>query len=548
MFSKDSTAILCEMILPLAMVFLGSCTSLEPQLDPQSPYDRLGTRDSQKEHRISKPVPKDVNTITSSTAGDEGPLKTGVQEAIFMAMQNNQELIVQRVNPSIKRTFEDEERAIFEPVLGGEISSGRTLAERLTRTISKTESSTVDRIVGSAFIDKFFPTGTNLSLRGSTSIVDSSLYTDTFAATRLGLTVTQSLLQGADIRANTASIHQAKVDIWISEYELRGFVELLLEEVESRYWDYTLAQRQIEIYTDSLNLAQKQMAEVQERIKIGKLAETELAAAQAEVALRRENLINARSDLAKERLLLLKLLNPPGENMWDRQLILQDQPVVPSVELDDVEQHVKVALKMRADLNQARMEVEKGDLEIVKTKNGLLPKLDFFLTFGKTGYSDSFNRSVHNIDGDSYDIIAGLLFEYPPMNRGARSRHNRAVITRQQSVEAVDNLAQIVQVDVRSAYIEVNRTKEQMAATAATRKFQEEKQRVETEKFRVGKSTSLLVAQAQRDLVASQIAEIEAVVNCLKSLVNLHRLEGSLLERRGIFTHAPKTATLNGVD
>ena len=536
------------MILPLAMVSLASCTSLEPQLDSQSPYNRISTRDSQTEHRIGKSVPKDVNATTSITAGDEGPLKIGVQEAILVAMQNNQDLIVQRMNPSIKRTLEDEERAIFDPVLGAGISSIRTLAERLSRAGSDTESSTIDRILGSVFIDKFFPTGTNLSLQGRTSIVDSSLYTDTFAETRLGLTVTQALLQGADIRANTTSIHQAKVDIRISEYELRGFAELLLEEVESRYWDYALAQRQIEIYTNSLNLAEKQMAEVRERIVIGKLAETELAAVQAEVALRRENLINAGSDLAKERLFLLKLLSPPGKNMWDRQLILQSLPVVPSVELDDVEQHVKVALKMRADLNQARMEVQKGGLEIVKTKNGLLPKLDFFLTFGKTGYSGSFNRSVHNINGDSYDIITGLLFEYPPTNRGARARHNRAAITRQQAAVAVDNLAQIIQVDVRSAYIEVNRTKEQMAATAATRKFQEEKQRAETEKFRVGKSPSLLVAQAQRDLVASQIAEIEAVINCLKALVNLHRLEGSLLERRGIAITALKSATLNGVD
>ncbi len=43
------------------------------------------------------------------------------------------------------------------------------------------------------------------------------------------------------------------------------------------------------------------MAEAQERITIGALAETELAAAQAEVALRRENLINARSNLATRR-------------------------------------------------------------------------------------------------------------------------------------------------------------------------------------------------------------------------------------------------------
>ena len=103
-----------------------------------------------------------------------------------------------------------------------------------------------------------------------------------------------------------------------------------------------------------------------------------------------------------------------------------------------------------------------------------------------------------------------------------------------QGEEALENLAQLVQLDVRSGYIEVNRALEQIAATAATRRFQEEKHRAETEKFRVGKSTSLLVAQTQRDLVASQISEIQAIVNYLNSLVDLFRLEGSLLERRGI--------------
>ena len=88
--------------------------------------------------------------------------------------------------------------------------------------------------------------------------------------------------------------------------------------------------------------------------------------------------------------------------------------------------------------------------------------------------------------------------------------------------------------DVRTAYIEVNRAKKQISATIATRKLQEEKLRIETEKFRVGRSTMFLVAQAQRDLLFSQISEIEAVVNYLKALVELHRLEGSLLERRGI--------------
>jgi outer membrane protein TolC len=42
------------------------------------------------------------------------------------------------------------------------------------------------------------------------------------------------------------------------------------------------------------------------------------------------------------------------------------------------------------------------------------------------------------------------------------------------------------------------------------------------------------VAQAQRDLLQSQIDEVAAVVNHLKALVELYRQDGSLLERRGI--------------
>ena len=45
---------------------------------------------------------------------------------------------------------------------------------------------------------------------------------------------------------------------------------------------------------------------------------------------------------------------------------------------------------------------------------------------------------------------------------------------------------------------------------------------------------ALLVARAQRDFVTSQITEIEAAITYLKALIELYRLEGSLLERRGI--------------
>jgi outer membrane protein TolC len=346
--------------------------------------------------------------------------------------------------------------------------------------------------------------------------------------------VTQALLQGRGLDVNLANLRQAELDTRFSQYELRGFIEALVAQVEETYWNYALSQRRIEIFQNSLQLAEQQLRETEEIIKVGRMAETEVAAAKAEIALRRQNLINARSDMATTRLRLLRLLNPPSPDLWKQEVLLLNQPAVPQVRLDDVATHVEVALRMRPDLNQARLEVELGDLEIVKTKNGLLPKLDLFMNLGKTGYADSFSSSMSNIGEDDYDILAGIRFEYPPRNRDARARRERALLGREQAAEALENLAQLVELDVRSAYIETNRAKEQIYATAATRQLQEESFRVETEKFRVGRSTNLLVAQAQRDLVISQISEIQAVVNYLQALVELHRLEGSLLERRGI--------------
>ena len=541
MFVKNSTTIFYGMILVVKAVLLSSCLSLDPE--PYSDYIGPKTEGDLPKYQQKLPVHKPVDP--NDAAMTEGPLEIGIQKAILLAMENNRSLVVERMNPEISRTFEKEELAIFDPLLGAEVSNRRSVADRLTRTVSSAESSILDSVTGLISLNKLFPTGTSVGLQGSTSYMDSSLYSDTFTATRLGVSVTQALLQGMDIRANLARVHQAKIDALISEYELRGFTEILLEDVESKFWDYALAQRQIEIYTNSLNLAEKQMEEVQERINIGQLAETELAAAQAEVALRRENLINARSDLAKERLNLLRLLNPSENVNWNRDIILEYQTALPSIELDNVEQHVQVALKMRPDLNQARLQIQQGDLEVIKTKNGLLPKMDFFIAFGKTGYANTFNSSANNIFGDSYDVTGGLIFEYPPISRGARARHSRAIISRQQLLEALKNLNQLVQVDVRSAYIEATRAREQIAATAATRNFQEEKLRTETEKFRVGKSTSLLVAQAQRDLLASQIAEIQAFANYLKALVALYKMEGSLLQRRGISAPGKKTISLD---
>jgi outer membrane protein TolC len=472
--------------------------------------------------------------------GEDG-LRITIREAILMTLANNRSLVVEKYNPPIQATFEEQEGARFDPVLDAGIAAERKKGQQAAS--SGTGNYVRDRIEGELAVEQYFPSGTTLEVRADTEISDTSTRSQTFTETRLGLTVTQALLQDFGRAVNLVRIKQARLGTAISQYELRGFSEALLAQVETAYWNYALAQRQIEIVEESLKLVQQQLGEAEEMMRVGRMAESELAAVRAEVALQQQGLINAKSNGETQRLRLLRLLNPPGQEMWSQQIALVHQPTLPEIQLDSVEKHVQMALRMRAEINQTKLEIQRGELQVVRTKNGLLPKLELFINLGKSGYAESFGASVGNISEENYDIMGGIRFQYPLRNRDAEARHRRSRLEIDQAQKALDNLIQLAELDVRSAYIEVTRSKEQIGASKATRVLEEEKLRAETEKFKVGLSTGFLVSQAQRDLLASRINEVQALTNYLKALIELYHKEGSGLLRRGII--APGQAAVD---
>lgn len=475
-----------------------------------------------------------ISATNIAVAPSNATLQVTVIDAILLGLENNRSLRVERLEPDIRRTFEKQADAAFAPVLTGEVSGQHNHAQQPVS--GGTELTNVEdrTISGSASLAKSFAIGTKISLDGTTLNDDASPDSDPFSSTRGGVLITQALLQGRGIAVNLASLHQAQLDTRATEYQLRGFSEALVARIETTYWDYALAQRQIEIYTDSLKLAEEQLAETRERIAVGKTAELDLFAAAAEVSSRETGLINARSDLDKTRIQFLNLLNPYGANVFQQEIALRDPLTMPQVILDDVSNHVAVALRMRPDLNETRLAIQRGDLEVVKTRNGLLPRLDLFVRLGSSGYADSFQSSAGRVNGDFYDAMAGIQFAYPLGNQSAHAQYQRAALSREQTTEILANMQQLAEMDVRLSYLEVTRARDETAAIAVLVKQREEIVRAEREKFRVGKSTTLLVAQTQRDLLVSQIRQIEAIVTYLKSFIDLYRNEGSLLERRCI--------------
>src|SRR5690606_6662895 len=400
-------------------------------------------------------------------------------------------------------------------------------------------------VSGTAGVRATLPSGTTVEGGVEYRQQSSNRTLDDQHVAGFNLSVTQALLRGASRRANLIDLRQAELDTLASEYELRGFITSLVADVEQAYWNYVLASQRLAIFESSLQLAERQLRETEQRIRAGALPEAEWAAARAEVARRRQELIDARAEHDRQRLTLLRLLSPPSVAGWRRSIEPLSEPQAPAADaLDPVEDHIALAQRLRAELNEARLRLQQGRLEVIQTRHGLLPRLDLFVVLGKTGYANAFGDAFRNIDGDTYDLSAGLRFELPLGNRRARAEHRIASLQQAQAQASLDNLAQLVALEVQQAYLEVQRSAAQIEASRATRALQESVLAAEQARLRAGRSTSLAVAQAQRDLLAAQIDEVGAVIAYRQALTTLYRLDGSLLARRAIAAPGEQPALL----
>ena len=89
-------------------------------------------------------------------------------------------------------------------------------------------------------------------------------------------------------------------------------------------------------------------------------------------------------------------------------------------------------------------------------------------------------------------------------------------------------------VEVREAVRAIDTNMKRINATAVSRRLAEEKLSAEEKKFSVGMSTSFNVLEYQRDLIAAKVREISAIIDYNKSLVNLERVKGTILEKNNI--------------
>ena len=484
-----------------------------------------------EEISLTDHIDKEKTDISVFDIFGDSEIVLSLEDAILFALKNNVQLKIQNMNVESDKIGIEQEKALYDPKIKASVASKQNKSKTLAN--GDLRDAKTDETVAQFEIEQLLENGATIGINAEIDKAKRSSNGGQLYENRLGIDYNQPLMRGAGRKINLISLREAELDYEYSKYELQAYLLSFVASVEKQYWEHYLSLKRLEIVNESMNLAVQQRKETDSRIRAGSIAESEMAAADAEVARCEEDTINAQSNVVNSAVNLLRSVNPDMNNFWKNFPKLTDTPFMKNFEAKSLEEHIAQAIKERPELKQARIRLKRNDLEIVATENGLLPKLDFFINLGDTGYSKSFRNSNPKLghNGYPYDTQVGLSFETTGGRRAAKVKAHKAKLTKEISREALKNLEQLAKADVIKAYIEVQRTKKQIAATAATTEKQKEKLRVEEIKFNVGKTTSYQVSQAQRDLTEAKIAEIGAVIEYTNAITDLLRADGTSLLR-----------------
>ncbi len=530
-------------------------TSIVPPISLADIQEKVSNIDLVKE--VNK-----IERLDSASAGDvasvsgipeTGKLNLTITSAISTALKNNHNIVSESLQPAITQTQEAVARAAFDPSLKAKVQKKFQDQDYTSSNSLLTESedlgeNTTEVEIG---LQEYLPTGTQLELgyelvydyeKAKYSALNNSTYQNTTEQTHtFEFTVTQRLLRGFGLDTNLARLRQARINTDISYWQFYGYVENFVAQVETDAWDYIYAIESARILQSSLKLAETDYEDTLKMIARGKQAVSAKYAPLSRIAQTREQLVEAMNSVNQARLNLLQLISPSEPDYWTQDIDITFDLIPDNDSIGICGEHIALALDHRPDIRQAMLQIKTDELEVVYTKNGLLPELDFFASAGWSTYSQTVtNYQAQNSNNTGKQYAVGLSLDYNFGSRQERAEYQRAQLTHAQAKQALQNQKTLVIKDVTTAYANLRGTLGNIKNYSLTRIAMNNNYEAEKKLLRGGKTTTYQVAQALDDLVESQLSELEAVIEFRKALIQMFLSDSSILQRRGIYLHSPK--------
>jgi len=496
-------------------------------------------------------------------------IRLSLSESIVIGLQNNLDLLIERISPMSAAEDVVIERAEFDPSLVSGTDQGDSL-------FSYSEEREQNVIRGSGDIEALFGTGTwtrsdsydaglgvqqplhtggTISLgygfnRSYGSSFDESSTINPSWESALFLSIEHPLLRGAGLDVNLANIRIAINERMISEEGFRAQALDVAFNVESAYWNLIRAIQDMEVSVKSLQVALDNRRSSELQVQAGTRPKLDLTTADAGVAGRLGELIASEATVRDREDQLKNVVNLP-ENWFltDLQIVPVDAPDEESVETEEKPQlteYVRTALRCRPEIQQAELDIRNTNIALRVRKNGLLPKLDLSAGIAYTGTDAHYEGSNDELgEGKYYRRSVGLTFQYPLGNRSARAAYRQATLDRRSARLYAQKVRQDIVVTVRAALRSIRTNRQRVITTREARDLNQERLDAEQRKKEVGLATSLDVLEVEEDLAAAERDYINALLDYQISLAKLDREAGTLLDIHGVQIRALLTSEMS---
>ena len=360
---------------------------------------------------------------------------------------------------------------------------------------------------------------------------------DSFA----GVSVTQPLLRNFGFGPTLATVRIARASRGINDWQLRQAVIDTVTRVTYAYNDLIFAYAVQRSAQRSRDLAAQLLSENEKRFKVGQMAEYEVTSARSRVASREEGILSAdRQVLNTENALKQLITDNKTPTLLNQRLAIELPPPTPIVVVDAAEDF-RVALDKRPDYQEAKLALQRADINARLQRNQLLPRVDFVGSVGYNGYDTTSQGSRRQVTNEDYRSSSwGVVVSVPLTFTTERGRARAARLLRSQAETQLDQIEQDIVVKVGNAAGQIETTEKRVQVTRQARELAQATLDAEVKRLRAGQSNTFFVAQQQEILSSAEVSEAAALSDYRKALAEYDRQLGVTLEKLNITIDQPK--------
>jgi outer membrane protein TolC len=484
-----------------------------------------------------------------------------LDDAIRMALQNNNNIDISRNDVQIAGFNLKAARGVFDPLFASEnhyrsatTPTASTIGGAVNGAVTQTE------YFGSAGLSGFSPKfGGQYSTQFDSSRTNTSstnaLLNPQFPTT-LTFNYTQPLFRNLRIDNNRRQIQIGKKNVELSDAQFRQQAITVVNQVEQAYWTLVYALRNLQVQIDAVKQARQQLESNQRQVEKGVLAPIEIIASTAQITTFEQSVYTAQEDVTRAENTLKTLLLP------DRTAPEWSQPITPTSPVDleppsvGLEVSIAEALKNRPEIEQLEKSADINRIDQRYFHDQTKPQIDLVGSYTTQGLAGTPTARAVNSDGtlrvpavliggyskslgnllarDFPTYQAGITISLPLGNRVAKANLGRTLVEGDRIQNQLAQTRETVEAEVRNAIQALRSSQARLASAAASRDAAEKLYESEQRQFRAGTSTLYLVLQRQTNLINARGLELQAQTDLNRAISEFHRATGTTLPANNI--------------